>query len=296
MPSRGTPPPMHRGSLGSPDGGLLGAKRLREVFDTHGVRPTKALGQNFVVDPNTIRKVVAVAETSPEDRVLEIGAGGGSLTLGLAAAAERVIAVEYDRRLLPVLAETLRSRANVDVVAADALKLPLAELDVNKLVANLPYNIAVPVVIRVLEEAPQISELVVMTQREVGERLVAGPGSKAYGQVSVIVAYFAEATLAAKVSRRAFFPVPGVDSVLVRLNRRRPPAVDKDHLFALVRKGFGQRRKTLRNALGGGQAGGDVEAILRSLGLDPGVRAEQLSLADFVAIANGSPRGPLTKG
>ena len=279
--------------MDSPDRGLLGARRLREVFDAHGVRPTKALGQNFVVDPNTIRKVVSVAQTLPTDRVLEIGAGGGSLTLGLAAAAERVIAVEYDRRLLPVLAETLQGHDNIEIVAADALELPLAGLDANKLVANLPYNIAVPVVMRVLEEAPQISELVVMTQREVGERLVAGPGSKAYGQVSVVVGYFAQASLAAKVSRRAFFPVPGVDSVLVRLTRRRPPDVERERLFPLIRGGFGQRRKTLRNALGG-DAGRELEEVLISLGLAPGVRAEQLRLEDFVAIAKRWEPGPLT--
>lgn len=276
--------------MGSPDGtGLLGARRLREVLDAHGVRPTKALGQNFVVDPNTIRKVVAVAQVGPADRVLEIGAGAGSLTLGLAEAAERVIAVEYDRRLTPVLQEVLAGRDNVDIVEADALAMPLEDVGATKLVANLPYNIAVPVVVRVLEHAPQVSELVVMTQREVGERLVATPGSKAYGQVSVIVGYFAAASVAAKVSRRAFFPVPGVDSVLVRLERRQPPAVDRAELFGLVRTGFAQRRKTLRNALG---APAELEEVLVSLGLDPGCRAEQLALEDFVAIANRWRGGP----
>lgn len=281
--------------MASPDGAdLLGARRLRELFDAHGIRPTKALGQNFVIDPNTIRKVVDVAEVRETDRILEIGAGGGSLTLGLAAAAAEVVAVEYDRRLLPVLAETLAGLANVEVVEADAMKLPLAVVRANKLVANLPYNIAVPVVMRALAEAPQISELIVMTQREVGERLAAVPGSKAYGQVSVVVGYYAGASVAAKISRRAFFPVPGVDSVLVRLERREPPDVDRPALFALVRSGFGQRRKTLRNAVGGGVAGAELEAVLRSLGLDPAARAEQLSLDDFVAIAKRWDAGPVT--
>ena len=272
--------------------GLLGARRLRAALDAHGVRPTKALGQNFVIDPNTVRKVVATAELDPGDRVLEIGAGGGSLTLGLAEAAEHVIAVEYDRRLVPVLLDTLAGTDNVEVVRADALTMPLGDIGANKLVANLPYNIAVPVVVRVLEEAPQISELVVMTQREVGERLVAGPGSKAYGQLSVIVSYFADASLAAKVSRRAFFPVPGVDSVLVRLRRRDPPDVARDELFALVRSGFGQRRKTLRNAVGGAADAARLEEVLVSLGLDPGCRAEQLSLGEFAAIAKRWNQGP----
>lgn len=282
--------------MDSPDpGGLLGARRLRELFDAHAIRPTKVLGQNFVVDPNTIRKVVAAAEVAPTDRILEIGAGAGSLTLGLAAAAARVIAVEYDRRLLPVLEATLDGVGNVEVVAADALELPLGDIDAGKLVANLPYNIAVPVVMRVLDEAPQIEDLVVMTQREVGERLVAGPGTKAYGQVSVVTAYYAAASLVAKVSRNAFYPVPGVDSVLVRLRRMPPPEVDRDRLFSLIRAGFGQRRKTLRNAVGGGRSGDELAEMLTERGLDPAARAEQLSLGDFVSIANSWEGGPLPK-
>lgn len=277
-------------------GGLLGARRLRELFDAHAIRPTKVLGQNFVIDPNTIRKVVSAAQVEPRDRILEIGAGAGSLTIGLAAAAARVIAVEYDTRLLPVLETSLEGLGNVEVVAADALELPLGDLDANKLVANLPYNIAVPVVMRVLDEAPQIEDLVVMTQREVGERLVATPGTKAYGQVSVIASYYARASLVAKVSRNAFYPVPNVDSVLVALRRTPPPEVDRDALFSLVRAGFSQRRKTLRNAAGGGPEGDELAAILASLGLDPAARAEQLTLADFVAIANRRGAGPLTKG
>lgn len=272
--------------MGSSEGaGLLGARRLREVLDDRGIRPTKALGQNFVIDPNTIRKVVEVAAVTPRDRVLEIGAGAGSLTLGLAAAAKQVIAVEFDRRLLPVLDETLAGADNVEVIAADAMTLPLAELRATKLVANLPYNIAVPVVVRVLEEAPQITDLMVMTQREVGERLAAHPGSKAYGQVSVLVRYFGQATVAAKVSRRAFFPVPGVDSVLVRIERREPPRVGPEQLFPVVRAAFGQRRKTVRNALmsAGFHA---AEAALAGAGIDPSARAESLRLEDFVAVVN----------
>ena len=274
-------------------GDLLGARRLREIFDSHGIRPTKALGQNFVIDPNTIRKVVTVAKVRPSDRILEIGAGAGSLTLGLAATGASVTAVEYDRRLLPVLAETLEGLNNVEIVEADAMKLSLGDIQAEKVVANLPYNIAVPVVMRLLSEAPQIAELIVMTQREVGERLAAGPGSKTYGQASVVVAYYGTASVAGKISRRAFFPVPGVDSVLVRIERREPPDVDRQALFALIRSGFGQRRKTLRNAVGGGAAGDRIEAILRSLGLDPAVRAEQLTLQDFVAITKSWEEGPL---
>lgn len=272
------------------DGSLLGARRLRAAFEAHGVRPTKSLGQNFVVDPNTIRKVVDVARVRADDRVLEIGAGAGSLTLGLAAAAAHVVAVELDARLLPVLGEMLTAVGNVEVVAADAMTVSLGGIDATKLVANLPYNIAVPVVMRVLQEAPQISELVVMTQREVGERLAAQPGSKAYGQVSVIVRYFGTPSVAAKISRRAFWPVPGVDSVLVRIQREDPPDVAPDVLIPVVRAAFAQRRKTIRNTLAAAGFGG-IDAALASGGIDPGSRAEQLSLDDFVAVAN-SVRAP----
>lgn len=254
------------------------------MLASHEVNPTKSLGQNFVVDPNTIRKVLQVARIAAGDHVLEIGAGAGSLTVGLAAAADGVVAVEVDPRLVDVLHETLAGTRNVEVVAGDALKIPLADIAATKLVANLPYNVAVPIVLRVLEEAPQIEEMVVMTQREVGERLVAPPGSKTYGQVSVLVAYFGSASLAAKVSRRAFWPMPNVDSVLVRIQRKRPPPISPERLFPVVRAAFGQRRKTLRNNL---QAppGLDLEAALEAAGVDPGARAEQLGLEDFVAIA-----------
>ncbi len=273
-------------------GELLGARRLRAAFEARGVRPTKALGQNFVIDPNTIRKVVDIAGVGPRDRVLEIGAGAGSLTLGLAAAAAKVTAIEFDRRLLPVLDEMLAGVTNVEVVAADALRTDLAVIDAGILVANLPYNIAVPVVMRVLEQASSIETLVVMTQREVGERLVAGPGSKTYGQVSVIVRYFAEASLAAKVSRRAFWPVPNVDSVLVRLVRREPPAdVSRPVLFQVVKAAFAQRRKTLRNALVSAGFEG-IEEAMAAAGLAASVRAEDLELADFVRLVQCLEPGP----
>lgn len=258
---------------------------MRAAFAARDLRPTKARGQNFVIDPNTIRKVVDVARVQPTDRVLEIGAGAGSLTLGLVAVAETVTAIEVDRRLLPVLDEMLTGVSNVKVIAADALEIDLSAIDARILVANLPYNIAVPVVLRVLEQAPAIETLVVMTQREVGERLVAGPGSKTYGQVSVITAYFAAAALVAKVSRRAFWPVPTVDSVLVRLDRVTPPVdVDRHLLFRVVKAAFAQRRKTLRNALAAAGYAGVTDA-LGAVGLDLTVRAEDVGLATFVALA-----------
>jgi 16S rRNA (adenine1518-N6/adenine1519-N6)-dimethyltransferase len=265
----------------------VGAARLRDALDRHGVRPSRALGQNFVVDPNTVRKVVRAAALDSGDRVLEIGAGVGSLTVALAGAAAHVVAVEVDSRLIPVLHETLAGHANVDVVHADALHEDLTAFGVTKVAANLPYNIATPLVIKVLSEVPMVDELTVMTQKEVGERLAARPGSKAYGQASVIVAYHARASVAASVSRRAFYPVPRVDSVVVRITRRaRTVAVDLEDLRAIVRAAFAQRRKMLRNALASVAGSSDAaEDALRRSGVDPRGRAEDVDLEGFAAIA-----------
>jgi 16S rRNA (adenine1518-N6/adenine1519-N6)-dimethyltransferase len=268
------------------DGRLLGARRIRELFDAHGIRPHKELGQNFVIDPNTIRKVVDVAGDLTDQTVLEIGAGAGSLTLGLAGSARKVIAVEFDERLVPALRESLEGIVNVEVSNTDAMRLDYESIAATSLVANLPYNIAVPLVMRVLETAPRISSLTVMTQREVGERLAAGPGTKSYGQVSVLVGYWAEARVAARVSRNAFFPAPTVDSVLVRIDRRTTPDVDYARLSETVKAAFAQRRKTLRNTLGplaGSPA--SAEQLLRAAAVDPGARPETMPLESWVAIA-----------
>ncbi|MGH2755686.1 MAG: ribosomal RNA small subunit methyltransferase A, partial [Actinomycetota bacterium] len=180
---------------------LLGAKRLRELLDAHDIHPSKALGQNFVIDPNTIRKMVEVAGVVEGDVVLEIGAGAGSLTLGLVAAGANVTAVELDRRLLPVIEEVTAELPSVSVVHADAVTFDYGSVVASSMVANLPYNIATQVVLRALEEGPDLKRLTVMTQREVGERLAASPGSKVYGLTTVLLAYFAHARVAARVSR-----------------------------------------------------------------------------------------------
>jgi 16S rRNA (adenine1518-N6/adenine1519-N6)-dimethyltransferase len=267
------------------NGRLLGARRIRELFEAHGIRPHKELGQNFVIDPNTIRKVVEVAGDLSDKVVLEIGAGAGSLTLGLAGAARRVIAVEFDARVVPALSEALIGIDNVDVAEADAMKLDYAALEATVMVANLPYNIAVPLVMAVLETAPQMTSLTVMTQREVGERLAASPGNKSYGQVSVLVGYWARANVAARISRNAFFPVPTVDSVLVRIVRREPPAVPYGRLNEIVKAAFGQRRKTLRNTLRPlGSSVNEVERSIRAAGVDPSARPETVGLDGWVAI------------
>ena len=272
---------------------LLGARRLRELLARHGLTPSRALGQNFVIDPNTIRKVVSVSSPDPEERVLEIGPGVGSLTLGLAEAAGQVIAIERDGRLLPVLEETVGGLSNVEVVHGDALDADLASFGAASLVANLPYNIAATVVLDALERAPGIRVLTVMVQREVGERLSAQVGSAAYGATSVLVAFFGTARVATTISRSAFWPAPNVDSVLLRIERKdRPPPVDAQAFFRVVKAAFGQRRKTLRNALGelaGSPAA--AEDRLRAAGVDPGARAETLGLDAYVdlcrALADG---------
>lgn len=272
-------------------GALLGPRRLRQLLDRHGVKPRKALGQNFVVDPNTIRKIVNLSGVRTDDHVLEIGAGAGSLTLGLAAAAARVIAVELDHRMLAVLSEAVSDLTNVDIVEADALTLDLASIDATRMVGNLPYNIATPLVLRMLERAPQLAELTVMTQKEVGERLAAIPGAKSYGQVSVLVRYFSEPKVVARISRQAFWPVPGVDSVVVRLSRRANVLdVPFDRFSAVVKTAFSQRRKTLRNTLAPlSDSTAGIEEVLRAAGINPGARAEEIDLDGFAAIARALP-------
>jgi 16S rRNA (adenine1518-N6/adenine1519-N6)-dimethyltransferase len=263
-----------------------GARRLREVLARHGVTPKKSLGQNFVIDPNTIRKVVEVAGVSEGDSVLEIGAGAGSLTLGLASVATHVTAVEIDPRLLPVLKDTLDGVGNVDVIAGDALAIPLASFGSGSLVANLPYNLATPMVLRVLREAPAIQRLTVMTQREAGQRLAAIPGTKVYGHVSVMVAYFGKARVVSPVSRQAFFPVPNVDSIIIRIDRKeRLFREDPEWLFAVIRAGFSQRRKTLRNALAAVAGVEATEGALAAAGIDADARAEELDLERFIALS-----------
>ncbi|MDQ3986219.1 MAG: 16S rRNA (adenine(1518)-N(6)/adenine(1519)-N(6))-dimethyltransferase RsmA [Actinomycetota bacterium] len=265
---------------------LLGAARLRDLLDRHGIRPARSLGQNFVIDPNTIRKVVAAARLSADDRVLEIGAGVGSLTLALASECRKVVAVEKDSRLVTALEEVLAGKTNAEIVAADAMTLDFSDLDVNKLVANLPYNVAASIVLKTFEQAPAIEQLTVMTQKEVGERLLSAPGSRIYGQTSVLLAYFAEGELAGRISRRAFYPVPRVDSVVVRLSRRRTlPDVEWRPFSALVKAAFSQRRKTLRNSLSSAVGAARAEELLIGAGLDPNVRAEAVDLNGYVRIA-----------
>jgi 16S rRNA (adenine1518-N6/adenine1519-N6)-dimethyltransferase len=270
---------------------LLSPTDIGELARRHLIQPSKALGQNFVIDQNTIRRIVRLSEIAPTDRIIEVGAGVGTLTLGLADAAAQVVAIELDRKLIPALTEVLDGALNVEVVVADAMKVDYSRLvggGEARLVANLPYNIATPLVARLLEEAPQISDFVIMVQKEAGMRFVAPPGSRTYGAVSVMVAYHCDARLLGKVPPSVFWPVPKVESLLVRLTRR-PAQVEVSFpdLMRVVRAAFGQRRKTVRNSLAAGLElpVDEVETAIRRAGIDPDARAESLGLKEFAQLA-----------
>lgn len=250
-------------SSASPSSGdrtlTLTRRQILDLLETHGLHPSRALGQNFVADPNTVRRIARLAGVGPEDRVVEIGAGLGSLTLALRETGAAVTAIEIDRYLLPVLREVAEP-AGATVVEGDALRLDwhalLGDTTGWVLVANLPYNVATPLVADLLDFVPQIGRMLVMVQKEVGERLAAGAGDEAYGAVSVKVAYWAKAKLVGKVPPTVFVPQPKIDSALVAIERRATPAVDpavvsSERLFAVVRAGFAHRRKMLRGALAG---------------------------------------------
>jgi 16S rRNA (adenine1518-N6/adenine1519-N6)-dimethyltransferase len=271
---------------------LLTPASIAALLDAHGLRPSKALGQHFLADPNTARRIVGLARVTAGTRVVEVGPGLGSLTVALCDAGASVLAVERDRHLVAALDEVVAGLP-VDVVVADALAVDWPTLlDVGpwSMVANLPYNVATPLVVECLERAPMIDRFLVMVQREVGERLAAGPGTKAYGAVSVKVAYFAEAAVVGHVPATVFVPQPNVESALVRLERRVAPPVDvpdADRLFALVRAGFATRRKMLRRALAP-MLGDRAPAVLERGGVDANARAEELTLDQWAAVARAA--------
>ncbi|MFL6176214.1 MAG: 16S rRNA (adenine(1518)-N(6)/adenine(1519)-N(6))-dimethyltransferase RsmA [Ornithinibacter sp.] len=277
-----------------PDVPLLGAAEIRALAAQHGIRPTKQWGQNFVVDGNTVRRIVRVAGVGGDDTVVEVGPGLGSLTLALLPVVDRVVAVEVDPVLAAALPDTVAAHApsladRLEVVQADALAVrTLPGPPPTALVANLPYNVSVPVVLRFLELFPELRTLLVMVQLEVAERLAAPPGSRTYGVPSVKAAWYADVRLAGSVSRSVFWPAPNVDSGLVMLTRREPPVTTatREEVFACVDAAFAQRRKTLRAALAGwaGSAALAEEALVVA-GIDPRTRGEQLDVAAFAAIA-----------
>ena len=289
-----------------------GRADIHALLEANDIHPSRALGQNFVADGNTVRKIAHLAAVGPGSRVVEIGAGLGSLTLALAETGAEVTAVEIDRRIAPVLRSQVEP-LGVRVVEADALKVDWQKLLKDgagggggvgggsgtpewtwSLVANLPYNVAIPLVIRVLEEAPQVSSLLVMVQREVGERLAAQAGDEAYGAVSVKVAYWASASVVGRVPASVFIPRPKVESVLVRLDRRPLPEgavarVSYDRLFSVVRAGFAHRRKMLRRSLDGVVDPGAYPAAK----VEPTARAEELGLEEWGRLSAWEPTEPI---
>jgi 16S rRNA (adenine1518-N6/adenine1519-N6)-dimethyltransferase len=273
---------------------LLGPVEVRALAKELDVRPTKKLGQNFVHDTNTVRRIVAASGVGPDDVVLEVGPGLGSLTLALLPACKAVVAVEIDPVLaarLPVTAAEFAPSvaSRLTVVGADAMRVTAAEigLEPTALVANLPYNVSVPIVLHLLAELPSLRTGLVMVQSEVADRMAAGPGSRVYGVPSVKLAWYADARRAGPVPRSVFWPVPNVDSALVAFTRREPPSsVSRQALFTLVDAAFAQRRKTLRAALAG-WAGSAERAgqLLVAAGIEPSLRGEQLDIAQFARLA-----------
>lgn len=286
---------------------LLGPAAVRQLAETLDIRPTKRWGQNFVVDANTVRRIVRLADISASDVVLEVGPGLGSLTLGLLDTGAKVIAIEIDPVLAAALPQTVAEHAadrsaQLSVLAVDALHLQPEQLRVwpapTACVANLPYNIAVPVLLHLLATFESLQQGLVMVQWEVAERLAAPPGSRTYGVPSVKAAWYADVTLPGRVPRSVFWPVPNVDSGLVAFRCRPAPqtSATRDQVFACVDAAFSQRRKSLRSALARWAGGVDAaDHALRAAGVDPTLRGERLSVAEFAAIAEQGPEIPAAK-
>ncbi|MDD2554685.1 MAG: 16S rRNA (adenine(1518)-N(6)/adenine(1519)-N(6))-dimethyltransferase RsmA [Desulfotomaculaceae bacterium] len=284
---------------------MISSAAIRNIMQSHGISCRKSLGQNFLIDNNIIGKIIASGELTGSDLVVEIGPGLGALTTEIARQAGKVIAVEVDRGLMTALSEVLTGQQNVELILGDALKIDFDRLAGEstageygstgkkyKLMANLPYYITTPVLMRLLLGRFNISIIVIMIQVEVAERLAAAPGSKTYGALSLAVQYFAKPEILFRVPRTVFYPKPGVESAVVRLAVRPAPAVvvrDENMLFNIIRAAFAKRRKTLLNSLTGSALGLDRETCLRGLeiaGIDPGRRAETLSLAEFASLTD----------
>ncbi len=277
---------------------LTSPSTIRYIMDKYGFRFSKSLGQNFLIDEGTVNRIVANAEVGPEDVVLEIGPGIGVMTQVLAAHAEKVVAVEIDSSLLPVLNETLEGLENVEVVHGDILEVDVRALLTEhfgdrkpKVVANLPYYVTTPILMRFLEERLPVSEIVVMIQKEVAERMTASPSTKAYGSLSIAVQYYCEASVVQKVPPTVFMPQPSVESLVIRLKLREKPWVEllnPDFFFKVVKAAFGQRRKTLLNALSAGLSmpKDKILEALEAVEIAPNLRGEALTIEAFARLAN----------
>jgi len=279
---------------------LLGASDVRALAASIGLTPKKQLGQNFVIDGGTVQRIVRTAKLTPDDVVLEIGPGLGSLTLALLPAVRHVVAVEIDARLAALLPSTVGSRSvfadRLTVIRSDAMVIGAADLAAQPttIVANLPYNVAVPVLLTLLPKLPTVRRVLVMVQLEVAERLAAKPSEDAYGVPSVKAAWYGDVRMAGTVGRQVFWPAPRVDSGLVALDRREPPntTATREEVFAVIDAAFGQRRKTLRAALArwaGSPA--SAEMALTAAGIDPSARGETLGVGEFARIAEQKPAG-----
>ena len=299
------PQPVLLNAQGTP-GSLLGATDVRALAASICLTPTKQLGQNFVIDGGTVQRIVRTAKLTPDDVVLEIGPGLGSLTLALLPVVRQVVAVEIDARLAALLPTTVHERAAQDaqkltVIRSDAMVIGAADFaeQPTTIVANLPYNVAVPVLLTLLPKLPTVRRVLVMVQLEVAERLAAKPSEDAYGVPSVKAAWYGDVRMAGTVGRQVFWPAPRVDSGLVALDRREPPhtTATREEVFAVVDAAFGQRRKTLRAALArwaGSPAA--AETALRAAGIDPSARGETLGVVAFARIAEQKPMGAMDEG
>ena len=270
---------------------LLGPAEIRDLAALLDIQPTKKLGQNFVIDANTVRKIVATAGVTGTETVVEVGPGLGSLTLGLLETGANVVAVEIDKRLaaqLPITVSQMQPSATLTVITQDALTITSLPNDPTVLVANLPYNVSVPVLLHFLEHFPTLERGLVMVQAEVGERLAAPPGSKVYGAPSAKAAWYGQWKTSGKVSRQVFWPIPNVDSILVGFARAALPGTEAERVatFKIIDAAFQQRRKMLRQALAellGGSAAASTR--IEAAGLAPTSRGEELTVLDFLAIA-----------
>jgi 16S rRNA (adenine1518-N6/adenine1519-N6)-dimethyltransferase len=285
--------------------GIGSPRKTKQLLQKHGFSFKKSLGQNFLIDGNILRNIVSAADLTPAKGALEIGPGAGALTERLAVECGRVVAIEIDQRLLPMLQESLAPYPNVTVLHGDVLKIDLqsvfrehfAGMESVSVVANLPYYITTPIVMKLLEERVPVENIVVMVQKEVADRFAASPGTKDYGSLSVAVQYYAEPQLVAKVPHSVFIPQPNVDSAVVKLTMRKEPPVhvkDEALFFEVVQASFVQRRKTLLNNLQQrffASAGGKEEcrAFLEECGIQPECRGETLTLSEFATIANHLP-------
>ena len=275
----------------------LSASEIRKLAEALDLKPSKSLGQNFVVDGNTCRKIVRLADLESDDVVLEVGPGLGSLTIVLLASAKHVVAVEIDKRLANQLPLTIATHDSalaktLTVINGDALNVSRINPAPTALVANLPYNVSVPVILHIMESFPTIERGIVMVQAEVADRLAAPPGSKVYGVPSVKLKWWADSHIASQISREVFWPVPRVDSSLLAFTRRVRKETDDESLrlrtFAVIDSAFAQRRKMLRSSLGAFLGNSEsASEYLNSVGIDPTSRAENLTLNDFIAIARG---------